>query len=92
MLLGSMAEEVRQLAYSLEHPSGPLLEKYSQHPVTRTLRRMNNLFEIANVRVIERILYGRGFQGKNKFSRIIECSSYRAVELPDVDCIDVYEV
>ena len=51
--------------------------KYSQHPVIRTLRGMKNMFEIANVRVIGRILYGRGFQGKNKFSRIIECSSYR---------------
>ena len=48
---------------------------YSQHPVTRTLRGMKNPFEIANVRVIERILYGRGFQGGNKFGRISECSS-----------------
>ena len=52
---------------------------YSQHSVTRTLRGMKNLFEIANVRVIERILYGRGFQGKNKF--------YRMFELSHVDCI-----
>ena len=52
-----------------------LFSMYSQHPVTQTLRGMKNLFEIANVPVIERILYGRGFQGKNKFSRIIECSS-----------------
>ena len=48
---------------------------YSQHPVTRTLRGMKNPFEIANVRVIERILYGRVFQGGNKFGRISECSS-----------------
>ena len=37
---------------------------YSQHPVTRTLRGMKNPFEIANVRVIERILYGGVSKGK----------------------------